>query len=96
METEKLRAESVRVQADAEAEAKKKLIEADGALQQKLEALIQVNQVWAEAYTQQRPTPDIIMGGGSEQYTGLEANAFMQMLMIKLAKDLSLDLEINQ
>lgn len=98
LETEKLRAEAVRVQASAEAEAKKKLIEADGALAQKLEALMQINQVWADAYTQQRPTPDIILGGGSggESYTGLDANSFMQMLLVKTAKDLSLDFEIQQ
>ncbi|MCK4258442.1 MAG: hypothetical protein KAX49_05660 [Halanaerobiales bacterium] len=96
LETEKLNSEAVRVKASAEAEAKKKLIEADGALQQKLDALIEVNRVWSEAYTQQRPTPDIIFGAGGGENTGMDANAFMQMLMVKTAQDLNLNLDINK
>lgn len=96
LDTEKLNAEAVRVKASAEAEAKKKMIEADGALQQKLEALIEVNRVWAEAYTKQRPTPDIVLGGSDGTQTGMDANAFMQILLAKTAKDLSVDLNVKK
>ena len=96
LETEKVKAEAVKVAADADAEAKRKLIEADGALQEKLEALTEINKVWAEAYTKQRPTPDIMMGGGESGTGGVDASTFMQIIMTKALQDLSVDMEIQE
>ena len=55
-------AQATKITADAEAYARKAVIEADGALQPKLDALVQINKVWAEAASQ-APVPGVMMGG---------------------------------
>ena len=77
------------------AEAAAKVIHADGALDKKLDALVQINQVWAEAYTKQRPTPDMVMGGAGGAEHNPAAN-FMQILTAKAAKDLQVDLTVQK
>lgn len=49
--------------AETEASRAKKLLQADGALDRKLATLVRIHELWAAAYTAQRPTPDIVMGG---------------------------------
>jgi regulator of protease activity HflC (stomatin/prohibitin superfamily) len=50
LEKAKIDAEAVRVAADAEAYKKAKILNADNALAQKLEAEIEIQKVWADAY----------------------------------------------
>jgi len=88
------------LEGEGEATKKKLIIEADGALDQKLEAYKKVQGYWAEAYKNatQPMVPQIQMGGaGSDGATGVSsAQQMMEMLSIKAAKDLSLDLKNTQ
>lgn len=94
VETADLIKQAIIARAEGEAEAKRLVLEADGALEQKLETITAINRVWAEAYTKQRPTPDVVIGGGAEM-SGTSAQTFMDLMIIKALKDLSLDLEIK-
>ncbi|MBN0147978.1 membrane protease subunit, stomatin/prohibitin, partial [Pseudomonas aeruginosa] len=57
-------AQATKITADAEAYAREAVIKADGALQPKLDALIAINKVWAEAAAQ-APVPSVMMGAGA-------------------------------
>lgn len=95
IEVEKARLEKQATieRARGEAEARKMIMAADGALEKKLEAYVQVQKVWADAYTKQRPTPDITIGGGGGEAGA--AQTLMDLLTIKTAKDLSLDIGVE-
>ena len=76
---------------EGDAEYKRKVMEADGALKEKLAAYVEVNTYYAQAIAKNKWVPDIQMGSG----TGADSNAAEQLislLMTKTAKDLSLDL----
>ena len=76
--------------------AKKKLVmQANGALEQKLDAWLESQKVWADAFSKYggNVTPLIQWGGGPTPNGGNNAAMnFMEMMMMKSAKDLSLDL----
>lgn len=76
-----------------EAEAKKLVFEADGALGVKAATLVEINKVWAEAF-KSRNVPSIVMGGKDGAGTDSDAATFMQILGIKAAKDLSMDMTL--
>jgi regulator of protease activity HflC (stomatin/prohibitin superfamily) len=80
------------LEGEGQATKKRLVMQADGALAQKLDALQAIHQVWAEAYTKQRPTPDVVLGGSGN---GGTANQFMDVLMVKAAKDLAVDLRVK-
>lgn len=83
------------LRAEGDAEAASKVIKADGALDKKLTALVQINKVWADAYTHQRPTPDVVMGGEGSRDAN-PAASFMQLLGAKAARDLQVDLSVKK
>ena len=74
------------------ADARKKLMEADGALEKKLEAYVEANRVWATAVANIK-LPSVIMSGSETSSNGLE---LIDILKVKLAKDLSLDPSITK
>lgn len=81
--------------AEGEAEARKLILFADGALAQKLALAEKINASWAEAYSK-RPVPTIVMGSGEKGgNTSSDAIEMMDMLKVKLAKDLMVDLNVN-
>jgi len=88
-------AEQYRIQRLKEAEAdstyKQKVLAADGALQQKLDAYVQTQQAWAEAFAA-RKVPSTVFGSGSGTGGDTDVQAFMQLLTAQAAKNLSLDL----
>lgn len=84
------------LRAEADATAAKKLIEADGALKQKLQTYENVMKFWADAYTKQRPTPDIVIGDDKSKGGMNSADQFMQYMNIKALKDLQLDMKMNR
>lgn len=94
VETADLMKQATILKAEGEAEAKRLLMEADGALEQKLKALTSINEVWANAYTKQRPTPDVVVGGGDN--TGTSAQTLMDIVMMRALQDLSLDVGIKK
>jgi hypothetical protein len=86
-------ASKIKILADANAYEKQRDIQANGALEQKLEALVSINTVWANNFG--KYTGNIVptwMGGGS----GGTTNAFqdqMNIMNLKIMKDLNVDLK---
>lgn len=68
-------------------------MQADGALQQKLTAWLEAQKVWAAAVSayQGAWVPNVVMGGQPSGGNG--ANALIDMLTAKTARDLGLDLQ---
>lgn len=89
----RVNAEATKITADAEAYAREASLKADGALQNKLDALVQINKAWAEAAAQ-APVPNVMMGG-TEAGIGRqdEMSKLMSVLATKAAKDLAIDLK---
>ncbi len=76
--------------AEAEAYAKKAVMVADGALTQRLNALVEINKAYAEALGKQPLVPSVMMGGGGNIPN---STALVEMLTAKTAKELALDLK---
>lgn len=76
-----------------EAERKRLIMSADGALEKKLEAWSNANLVWANAF-KERKVPGVVMGGKDGAGSDSDAATFMQILGVKAAHDLSLDMKI--
>ena len=76
-----------------EAERKRLVLKADGALKQKLEAYVQAQQVWAGAFAQ-RQVPTLVMGGGSAGDTDKSTTEFARMMQLLVAKQMGLDLSV--
>lgn len=77
-----------------EGERKRIVMQADGALQQKLSAWENVNARYATALAAHRLVPDIMIGGSEgEQVNG--AQSLIDMLMINQAKQLGLDMSMK-
>jgi len=75
---------------------------ADNALAQKLEAEIQIQRLWAQAFAQRKVPTNVFGGSGnSSGQSGTpvgsdgEVKAFMQMLTLDAAKRLNYQREIN-
>lgn len=81
--------------AKGDAEYARKLIEADGALKPKLEALVQIQRFWATAIqnSNQRWVPDIVIGGNGST-GGSGAQDLINLLTAQSAKALGADLTI--
>lgn len=93
LERARIDAESVTVAADAEAYAKEAILNADGALAQKLEAWVSAQRVWADAASKINvPATVIASGGEGGNGSALDTvGTFMQMMMVKTAQDLAVD-----
>lgn len=78
------------LEGQGEAEKKRLIMNADGALDKKLEAYVKTQANWAKAFSdyQGALVPQTVMGGGSG---GNAAVNFMEIMGMKAAKDLSLD-----
>ena len=100
LETAKIDAEARRVAAEAEAYAKEKILEADNALAQKLEAEIRIQELWAAAYAQRR-VPQYVFGGGGSAAGGppmgadSESRLLQQLLTMEYAKRLDYNRTLN-
>lgn len=87
-------ASKIKILADANAYEKQRDIQANGALEQKLDAYIQVNKVWAENFGKYTGNivPTWMSGGGSAGGT----NGFqdqMNLMNLKIMRDLNIDLK---
>src|SRR5688500_2570508 len=87
-----LEAKKIKELADAEAYAKSRMMQADGALEMKLKAQVEVQRVWADAFSkyQGAVVPQFQTGGGT---TTNGALSFMDIMTAKTAKDFALDLK---
>lgn len=94
----KIDAEAVRVAAEAEAYRKEKILTADNALAQELEAEIEIQRIWADAFSK-RQVPQYVFSGagnggnaaaaGTPVGSDMEVRHFMQLLTLDAAKRLS-------
>ena len=95
LEKAKIDAESIRVAADAEAYQKREILSADNALAQKLDAEIEIQKVWADAYAKRQVPMYVFGGGASPEGTPVggdsEVKAFMQLMTVDAAKRLNYD-----
>ncbi len=87
---------------EGESEKRKLIFTADGALQLKLETWLEGQKVWAAAFKdfKGQVTPQIVTGvsSGTGQY-GQQANAavnFMELIGLKAAKDLAVDIQAKK
>lgn len=87
-----MEAKKIKELADAEAYAKSKIMKADGALDKKLAAYVQVQTAWSVAFSKYTGsiTPMYSMGGNSGNTNA--ATNFMELMTMKSAKDLHLDM----
>jgi len=76
-----------------QAERKRLILQADGALKQKLEAYVRSQQVWANAFAQ-RQVPSLVMGGGGTGEADKTTTEFAQMMQLLVANHMGLDLSV--
>lgn len=81
---------------EGDAAYKQKVMEADGALEQKLRAFVEVNREYAKAISKYKGNwvPSVVMSGQNASSSGSGAQTLIDMLTAKAAKDLSLDLSV--
>ncbi|WP_223670922.1 SPFH domain-containing protein [Kangiella shandongensis] len=98
LEKARIEAETRRTLADAEAYQKEVILKADNALAQKLEAEIEIQKLWADAFAKRQVPTNVFGGSGGSTPTGSdsETKAFMQMLTLDAAKRLSYDRDIKK
>jgi len=80
---------------EGDGEYKRLVMEADGALEQKLRTYEKVQGRFAEAIAKQKWVPEVQMGMPSGEGNGSAAMNLIDMLNVKTAKDLSLDMKIS-
>lgn len=87
-----LEAKKIKELADAQAYARSRIMQADGALEMKLKAQVEVQKVWADAFSKYTGAivPQIQTGGGPTTNGALN---FMDIMTAKTAKDFALDLK---
>jgi len=95
LQAAKLEAAKIKALADAESYEKRTIMQADGALDKKLEAYIKVQEKWAEAFQNYEGNlvPQIQTGGGTG---GSNALNIMDLMTIKAAKDLGLNMQVKK
>lgn len=80
---------------EGDAAYKQKVMQADGALAQKLEAIVRINERYAEAIEKQKWVPEVMMGGTGAS-SGSAANDLVNLFMTKTARDLSIDMGLKK
>ncbi|MBX2915300.1 MAG: hypothetical protein KF856_08530 [Cyclobacteriaceae bacterium] len=87
-----LEARKIKELADANAYARQRIMQADGALELKLKAQVEVQKVWADAFSKYQGAivPQIQTGAGT---TTNGALSFMDIMTAKTAKDFALDMK---
>jgi hypothetical protein len=88
-----LESKKIKELADAQAYARKRIMEADGALEMKLNAQIEVQKAWADAFSKYTGAvvPQFQTGAGVNG-NGNGALSFMEIISAKTAKDFALEL----
>lgn len=83
---------------EGEAARKRLVMEADGQLDKKLEALVTINRLYADAIKEAQPgawSPSVVMGGGAGTNGGQNASNLVELMTAKTAKDLAVDLGVK-
>lgn len=96
LEAARLEAQKIKALSDAEAYAKQRIMQADGALEKKLETYKEVQQMWANAFQNYKGdlVPKFQTGSnGSGGNAGLD---FMEIMSAKAAMDLNLNTKVKK
>ena len=83
---------------EGEATHKKLVMEADGQLDKKLEAIVKINTLYADAIKSAQPgawSPSIVMVGGGQANGGQNASNLVELMTAKTAKELGVDLTVR-
>ena len=88
-------AQAIELRSTAEADAKKRIMLADGALAQKLETYKAVNAEYAQQFGTQKWVPEMVMGASGDGVDGNAAAEMITLLTAKTAKDLQLDMSMK-
>ncbi len=91
LEQARIDAQARQVAADAAAYEKKAILQADNALQQKLDAYVKAQGYWANAFSKRRVPTQVFGATGGGAGTDGDVQAFMNIMTMKAAKDLSVD-----
>lgn len=75
---------------------KRIVMQADGALAQKLETYERVMNRFAQAVEKQKWVPEVQMGSSGSSSGGSNAMTLIEMMSVKAAKDLSLDMKVKK
>ena len=81
---------------EGEATRKRLVMNADGALEKKLDVYIKVQERWAAAF-EKHPgplVPSVVMGGGGTTNAAVTTQTLVELLTAKTAKDLSLQMSV--
>lgn len=83
---------------EGEAKRRQLVMEADGALEKKLQAYVEINRAYADAVGKHQGSwvPQIVMSGPQAGPQANGAQALIDLFTAKTAKDLSLDFGINK
>ncbi len=83
---------------EGEAEYKRALMNANNALDVKLDAYVKVQEAWADAFSKYQGSvvPTTVFGAGSSGNGQNAAQTFMDLVTAKTARDLSVDLSTTQ
>jgi len=82
---------------DGEAARKRAVMEADGQLDKKLEALVAINEKYADAIKSAQPgawSPQVVLGGSGGANGGQNASALIDLMTAKTAKELGIDMSV--
>jgi len=83
---------------EGEATRKRLVMEADGQLDKKLEAIVKINGMYADAIAKAQPgawAPAVQMGAGSGGGSGSRATDLVDLMTAKTAKELGVDLGVK-
>jgi regulator of protease activity HflC (stomatin/prohibitin superfamily) len=82
------------LRADADAEARRRLMNADGALAQKLATLEKINDMWSRAFggSSQPLVPSVVFGAGSQATSVTSAQSLMDLFLVNQTRQLGVDL----
>jgi len=83
---------------EGEASRKRLVMEADGQLDKKLEAIVKINGMYADAIAKAQPgawAPAVQMGQGSGAGAGSRATDLVDLMTAKTAKELGVDLSVK-
>lgn len=95
-EAEQFKREQI-LRGEGEAARRQLVMNADGALEKKLDTYVETQKVWAEAWAKYggQMVPSVVMGGGNNGQSAMgNAQGFVDLMTIKAAKDLGLDMSV--
>lgn len=96
LQSARLKAQEVKVLADAEAYKKKKVMQADGALEMKLQTFEKVHAAYAQAIAGTQLVPTTYIGGGSSAKGTPSSMDFINIATANMAKDLDVKIKQNK